>query len=527
MKSTTDIVKKRFLGFLIWQSIHSTIIFILFTTTLSQNGIVSLPSLLTCLSFLTFHLSLLLFSASLSFISSPYYDRPSSPYDLALALLRFLFSGQSHPQGFLRRARVFLGLFGFLLEAALAGTVALVSLCKSESCGGVAVVGLRGFGFGLVYGIYYVFKRRWVLEFPIIQRPLFFSFKMGLPSAIGQAVKLSAAAYIFSGVLILFLQDQFGSPIKMGNFILEQIIFYVGIFSVCLCWELSHHLHQVMHTKRYIFAPPKGSAAAETNPSEPLLAALEESTPKSLPRYLAYLDLCMVCDNNVDSWRRAAFFEETGETYKKVVAVCLRPLEHLASNFAEGLESSSVDKTYQQSSQLQLPTVSERDSRLSEPFNNSQLCAWCSWAVATLTARSHKEDRFGVAQLSGSNAAVISTLLSCLLAVETFLGKKTSLQSPNALMGLAAIKWATVTTARSDAATSVVGKKRGVLLHSQAYAIADVLRTSIYCIVSAFHEEMLTGAKAGLLEKDWIVGGKPLYGTRELLLQKLHLFLDF
>ena len=84
-----------------------------------------------------------------------------------------------------------------------------------------------------------------------LQRPLFFSFKMGLPSAIGQAVKLSAAAYIFSGVLILFLQDQFGSHIKMGNFILEQIIFYVGIFSVCLCWELSHHLHQVCCSTTY------------------------------------------------------------------------------------------------------------------------------------------------------------------------------------------------------------------------------------------------------------------------------------
>lgn len=156
-----------------------------------------------------------------------------------------------------------------------------------------------------------------------------------------------------------------------------------------------------------------------------------------------------------------------------------------------------------------------------------QLCTWCSYAIASLTARSHKEDRVGVAQLSGSNAAVISTLLSCLLAVETFLGKKTSLQSPNALMGPAGIKWATVTTARRDA-TSVMGKKRGrPLLHSQAYAIADVLRTSIYCIVSTFHGEMMTGAKAGLLEKDWVIGGKPLYGTRELLLQKLHLFLDF
>ena len=170
MSEVTDIVKNRFLGFLIWQSIHSTIIFILFRTTVSQNGIFLLPSFLTCFSFLTFHLSLLLFSASLYFISSPHFDRHSPPYDLVLALLRCLFTGLSPPQGVLRRARVFLGLFGFFLGAALAGTTALVSLCKSESCGGgVAVVGLRGFGFGLVYGIYYLFKRRWVLEFPIIQ----------------------------------------------------------------------------------------------------------------------------------------------------------------------------------------------------------------------------------------------------------------------------------------------------------------------------------------------------------------------
>ena len=152
-----------------------------------------------------------------------------------------------------------------------------------------------------------------------------------------------------------------------------------------------------------------------------------------------------------------------------------------------------------------------------------QQIAWCARSIASLTARSHQEDRFGVAQLTGSNAAVISTLLSCLLAVETFMGKKTNLQHQNQLMGSAGIKWATVNTGRTD----VTVKKRGAPLHSKAYATADVLKTSIYCIVCAFHNEVLASAKGGLLEKDWIAGSKPLFGSRELLLQKLHLFLDF
>lgn len=77
------------------------------------------------------------------------------------------------------------------------------------------------------------------------QRPPFFSFKMGLPSAIARALKLSGVAYLFSATVALFLPDQLKSQGTVGKFIAEQIMFYLGSFAVFLCWELSHHLHQV------------------------------------------------------------------------------------------------------------------------------------------------------------------------------------------------------------------------------------------------------------------------------------------
>ena len=110
----------------------------------------------------------------------------------------------------------------------------------------------------------------------------------------------------------------------------------------------------------------------ESNPSEYLFAALDDSNPGSLLQYLAFLDLCMVCETNVDIWRRAAFFEESGETYKRVVSISLRPLEQFALNLGEGLEGA-VDVTSQLSKQLLPPKDSHFDLKQLETLKNFQV----------------------------------------------------------------------------------------------------------------------------------------------------------
>ncbi|KAI3517880.1 hypothetical protein L1887_17101 [Cichorium endivia] len=512
---TATIIKDRFLGFLIWQSFHSTLVYLLCKTLVSPFA-PSTTLLAAVFAFFFFQLSLLLFSTSLFLVSSPQPVRGVSPIELLFGLLKlvFVYGGQPLPSDFRRRARVTLSFALFLASSGVTAFLSVVCLSGSQIFG---ALGLRGLAVGLIYGSHYVFTRRWVLDFPIVQRPLFFSYKMGIRKAIIKAVKLSNAGYLVSLVLTIFINDHKGQ-LAMGDLIIEQIVFYFACVVVFLCWELNRHLLQVFLTKRYMFAPPKGSAAAETNPSDHLLAALEETSRRSLVRYLAYLDLCMVSESNVDTWRRAAFFEESGETYKKVIAVCLKPLEQLTLDLSEGL-GSSPEKAFQLRS----------SSELSEPFFDFQVCAWCARIASSLTVRSHKEDRFGVAQLSGSNAATISTLLASLLAVETVMGKKTNLQSSNQyLMGPANIKWAALSPTRRDAMpVTTTSNKKDSRHYSKAYSMADILRTSIYQIVSNFHQEMMTSSKAGLLDKNWINSGKPLYGTRELLVQKLRMFLEF
>jgi nucleoporin NDC1 len=68
-------------------------------------------------------------------------------------------------------------------------------------------------------------------------------------------------------------------------------------------------------------------------------------------------------------------------------------------------------------------------------------------------------------------------------------------------------------------------------MHKKAYALADILRTSVYQIIAAFGEEMVVGSGSGkgvaIAERDWLSQTTPLYGTHEMHLQKLGLFLEY
>ncbi|XP_042373418.1 uncharacterized protein LOC121967330 [Zingiber officinale] len=531
-----ELVKKRWLGFLIWQSIASAVLHLPNSIFfLRQHPSPSSPAAVFLLSFLAFHLSLLLLSLALFIVVSPHPDPSASLPELAAASFRYLlkalvggFSRPSFTAHFSLRARRSLVSVLFLLICSAAGSLILLGICglpQVLDLASLVDIGLRGVVFGLVYCLHYIYRKRWVLNFPIIQRPLFYSFKVGLSSALKRAFKLSVQTHVWSFIIILLLPDQFKTINMIGEFMVQQIRFYIGTLIASICWEISHHLLQVVHTRRCMLAPPKGSVVAERNPSDFLLESLEQDN-SHLIQYLAYLDLCIVSESNAESWRRAAIFEQTGETYKRVINVCLKPLEQLISRLAEGFEGLSIDNSDCLSKQLNSPLDVKTDLSLHEAFNDFQKCSWCARSLGALTARSHSEDRYGVAQLTGCNKAVVTTLLSCLLAVEACLGKKTCAPSAH-LLGAANIRWATFNAGKGYETFAVATKRKKPLLYAKAYALADVVRTSLYQIVSAFEIDMQANARNSVLEKNWINDGKPLYGTREILVYKLHLFLEY
>ncbi|KAF8768600.1 hypothetical protein HU200_007149 [Digitaria exilis] len=375
----------------------------------------------------------------------------------------------------------------------------------------VAGLGFRGAVLGAVFAAHYFGRRRWLLQFPVVQRPLYYGLKMGLLPSGRRALKVSLQAFCLSFALILFLPRQFGIGGSIGSQILTQISIFIVIAGVSCCLEISHHFVQVVHTRRCSFAPPQSAAAAETNPTEFILETLEQSDPRSLIQYLAYQDLCVVSEGNFEPWRRAAFFEESGETYKRIVTACLKPLEGFTSKIAKALEDYD-------------PEMMTQQSVLLSAFDDSQICTWCARTLAGLTARSRQEDRYGVAQLTGCNAAVMTTLLSALVAIEACLGKKTN--PLPAHLNSEDIRWVHFSTVRHGTGTAIASKQVG--LHTKAYVMADVLRTSVYQIVSAFIDDLKANAKPASLEKNWISEGrKPIYGSQAVLVQKLSLFIGY
>ncbi|CAN6233928.1 unnamed protein product [Urochloa humidicola] len=382
---------------------------------------------------------------------------------LALALL---LTASPHPRPPPLRRRA---LATSLLAAAGALWLGAAAAILPEDAGWAAVAGLgfRGVVLGAAFAAHYFGRRRWLLQFPVVQRPLFYGLKMGLLPSGKRALKVSLQAFCLSFALVLFLPQQFRIGGSIGSQILTQISIFIVTAGVSFCLEISHHFVQVVHTRRCSFAPPQSSAAAETNPTEFILETLEQT--------------------------------------------CLKPLEGFSSKIAQALEEYE-------------PANISQQYILFSAFDDSQICTWCAWTLAGLTARSRQEDRYGVAQLTGCNAAVMTTLLSALVAIEACLGKKTNPLPTH--LGPENIRWAQFSTVRRPTGTAIASTEGG--LHKKAYAMADVLRTSVYQIVSAFIDDLRANAKPASLEKNWISDGrKPIYGSQAVLVQKLSLFIEY
>ncbi|XP_071725094.1 uncharacterized protein [Rutidosis leptorrhynchoides] len=382
----------------------------------------------------------------------------------------------------------------FLATIAVAGSASFVSLCWGNKPN-IVILSILGGSFAFRYGLVHILSRSWILQFPIIQ---------GSPSFIP---KTQAWRFIsMMHLMIEILLSELLAPICLADKNISVAkSFLAPWFShilLLITWKLSHKLHEEMHVNWLKFAPAEKSPTAKTNPSDLLLSALENSAPSSLQRYLACLDLCMICEGTIDNWRLNDFFKNNGVIYKRIITLCMRPLEQLASELGKCSEDSLH---YESPNDVDLRSLDGYKDCLPKKFSGvSQLESkylkhillynWCVRIVASLTAKSHKENRSTGVQQAQSHSVVMVTLISCLLAVETFIKEKTTLKSNDLLMGQSRF----LSGKESPHTYSTLHyhnyrnfAKRGTTLGLKLCGMADILRTSIYYVCSELSEEKL------------------------------------
>eukprot|EP00249_Psilotum_nudum_P007065 c20284_g1_i1 orf=597-2279(-) len=427
--------------------------------------------------------------------------------------------------------------FLFTIACATAGFLSMACLrWASLEEKGPFVKAFHGAVLGLVYAIVHIYRKKMILSFPIIQRGIFFGFKMGFQEAAWNSLKLSAMPTIFVEMVVLVVNSRAITVVWSQKALLAHVTtaLFCDTF-IAFCWELCHHLCQVVHTSRHRFSPSFGTSAAETTPHDLLLMALEKTEKNSVIHYLAVLDLCTVSESNVDAWRRGALFEESGETYQRVITECLRPLDMLTMQLASYVNGSYIDgdkDILKHQMQSHGYSWKSKGGSIDQIFKDLQLCSWCARSAAALTSCSKNEDMYGVAQLRGCNSAVVSSLLSCLLVTEVSLGRRRNTQYLN-LIGPNNIRW----TVPSRGMFEDIGIrhhlpfKKKTALHKKAYAMADIICISLYQIVNVFKDEIAssisTSKSSSLAERDWLGNSKPLYESHETHLQMLSLFLEF
>eukprot|EP00898_Chlorokybus_atmophyticus_P003446 jgi/Chlat1/4101/Chrsp26S04146 len=153
-----------------------------------------------------------------------------------------------------------------------------------------------------------------------------------------------------------------------------------------------------------------------------LLEALASKQSPML-QHLALLDLCQVAELGSGRARREALFAETA--WSTVEQACLQPINAFTKDLAEAVSVAFQVAKTGASSALSASNMSAPPSNLvlrfgEVPSIKDSVVAWSARAISSLVAASHQEDTYGIVQLQGSIAAVVTALTSSLLAIEDY-----------------------------------------------------------------------------------------------------------